>query len=260
MINIPPPASFSEWRAIARGLLIRNITPGDVLWSTDLRQEEMLVAAEPLQISEPGSRVPQRFLELGKLVSLHCALEKWALLYLALWRITRGERHLFELSSDQLVRQLGQMEKDVKRAAYKMQAFVRFRRVEAEGDYYVAWYEPEHDVIELAFPFFRDRFTNMRWSILTPSKCAHWDGEGGWFSAGEKKQDLPPDDLTELWVNYYRSTFNPARLKVKAMLGQMPKKSWKNLPETIAIPEMVRSADGRTNAMIVAARDARRKQ
>src|SRR3712207_7217337 len=59
----------------------------------------------------------------------------------------------------------------------KMHAFVRFRRVEGEDETYVAWFEPPHPVLELAAPHFVERFANMRFSILTPDRCAHWDGE-----------------------------------------------------------------------------------
>ncbi len=38
------------------------------------------------------------------------------------------------------------------------------------------------------------------------------------------------------------STFNPARANPKAMRQHMAKKYWRNLPETEAIPEMLRTA------------------
>ncbi|MCZ3100059.1 DUF4130 domain-containing protein, partial [Acinetobacter baumannii] len=46
------------------------------------------------------------------------------------------------------------------------------------------------------------------------------------------------------------STFNPARTNLKAMRAEMPKKYWRNMPETAAIPALVRAAAGRTEAMI----------
>jgi DNA polymerase len=58
------------------------------------------------------------------------------------------------------------------------------------------------------------------------------------------------DALDELWRAYYRSIFNPARLKVRAMQSEMPKKFWKNLPEAQLIPGMIADSRRRTRTMI----------
>ena len=87
-------------------------------------------------------------------------------------------------------------------------------------------------------PFFIDRFAHQRWSILTPYRCAHWDGRELQFTAGAQKSDAPPEDAAEhLWLTYYSSIFNPARLKVHAMKTEMPMKYWRNLPEAALIPQ-----------------------
>jgi uracil-DNA glycosylase len=53
-------------------------------------------------------------------------------------------------------------------------------------------------------------------------------------------RDMAPaeDEVEEFWKTYYASTFNPARLKLKTMQGEMPKAYWKNLPEAALIPEL----------------------
>ena len=57
----------------------------------------------------------------------------------------------------------------------------------------------------------------MRWSILTPDRCAHWDGKQLSFTEGVPKSEAPVDDAVEpLWRKYYSSIFNPARVKVHA--------------------------------------------
>jgi DNA polymerase len=55
--------------------------------------------------------------------------------------------------------------------------------------------------------------------------------------------------LDEIWITYYRTTFNPARLRVKAMLAQMPKRHWRTMPETQQVPQMIQAADARARAM-----------
>ena len=57
------------------------------------------------------------------------------------------------------------------------------------------------------------------------------------------------DDTEDLWRTYYANTFNPARLKIKAMQSEMPKKYWKNLPEADLIPDMIAQAEARVLQM-----------
>ncbi|MEM8754303.1 MAG: UdgX family uracil-DNA binding protein, partial [Pseudomonadota bacterium] len=52
-----------------------------------------------------------------------------------------------------------------------------------------------------------------------------------------------------LWRTYYASIFNPSRLMTKAMRAEMPRKFWRNLPEASLIPELVRTAPARAQAM-----------
>jgi DNA polymerase len=145
--------------------------------------------------------------------------------------------------------------KNVAKAVHKMHAFVRFRLVEgAEEETYVAWFEPAHHVVERATPFFVRRFANMRFSILTPERCAHWDGEALTFTPGASAEDAPSEDeLEAFWRTYYASIFNPARLKTRAMQKEMPKRYWRNLPEAALIPDLIQQAGSRTQAMVEAA-------
>ena len=68
------------------------------------------------------------------------------------------------------------MAKSVRRDLHKMHAFVRFRRIEADGDErFVAWFEPDHFILEATAGFFVERFRALHWSILTPIGAIHWD-------------------------------------------------------------------------------------
>ena len=91
----------------------------------------------------------------------------------------------------------------------------------------------------------------MPWSILTPDLCAHWDGHAVSFTPGVAKAEAPTEDrLEETWRRYYASIFNPARLKVKAMQTEMPKKYWRNLPEASMIKPLIAGAERATGEMI----------
>jgi DNA polymerase len=139
-----------------------------------------------------------------------------------------------------------------------MHAFVRFRRVETEaGEHFIAWHQPDHPLLELAAPFFQARFANMRWSILTPDASCTWDLEKLHFAPGAPRSAAPShDDLEDLFLDYYRSIFNPARLNLRAMQTEMPVKHWATLPETRVLNELVRSAPDQVSAMLSAAPSA----
>ena len=99
--------------------------------------------------------------------------------------------------------------------------------------------------------FFVRRFANMKWSILTPLGSLHWDGENLAEGPPAQRSDAPAGDpAEELWRKYYASIFNPARLKVGAMLKEMPRRYWKNMPEAALIPELVAGAQAREAAMV----------
>ena len=87
----------------------------------------------------------------------------------------------------------------------------------ANETWHVAWFEPEHHIVEYNAPFFRDRFASMRWSILTPDRCVHWDGNELTFTTGVPKSEAPTEDaMEELWRTYYGNIFNPARVKTQS--------------------------------------------
>jgi uracil-DNA glycosylase len=91
----------------------------------------------------------------------------------------------------------------------------------------------------------------MPWSILTPELSAHWNGHAISITEGVSKSQAPTEDrLEETWRSYYASIFNPARLKVKAMQSEMPKKYWRNLPEASLIKPLIANAERTMRAMV----------
>lgn len=258
MTRIEFDGGWETWREAARPLLAAGVPPERVVWAVagEAGGEPALGlfaegSALPA-VAESVHRVPRRFFELGEAASCHRDAGRWALLYRALWRLTHGgEPKLLEIDVDADVRRLLEMERAVRRASHKMKAFVRFRATGDEDDAYVAWFEPEHPVLERVAPFFARRFASMRWSILTPERCAHWDGQALHFTAGVSRAAAPSADALEsLWRTYYAHIFNPARLNTRAMQAEMPKAYWKNLPEAGLIPELRREAPQRARAMV----------
>jgi DNA polymerase len=241
--------NFAEWRTQARELLRRHVHPAAVVWT----EGAGLFADPQASTTEPTPTVPAAFLALARRVAMHRNPDRWALLYRALYRIAHGEKQLLLFEADPDVRRLQLMRKAIARDLHKMHAFVRFRRVETDaGEYFVAWYRPDNLIVEEAAPWFARRFGSMRWSILTPDACAHWDLSQLTYTPGVPRSAAPSgDDLEELWNSYYASIFNPARLNLSAMKKEMPTRHWATLPETAQMVQLIRNANPREEEMRV---------
>lgn len=240
------------WRTAARSLALSGIAPENVVWS--VRAIDDLFAGDPPAADPPAGsfNVPRALVELAQTVIQAREPERFSLLYSLIWRVHRGERHLLEQVTDPEVHRANRMAQSVRRDTHKMRAFVRFREVEEDGaTRYVSWFEPSHFIVEANAAFFVRRFATMTWSILTPYRSAHWNGEDIAFGPGAAPSDVPDDDrLADYWRVYFSSIFNPARLKIGAMTSEMPRKYWKNLPEAAAIPELIRTAQTRVDQMV----------
>jgi uracil-DNA glycosylase len=254
-ITLDGETDFGGWRKAARALALNDVTPTDVTWTVAGDAPELFApTSPPLEPPNGTFNVSAKFVELAKLAILHRNPERFALLYRLLWRL-RQNHDLLDIATDPDVSEMTAMVKAVRRDEHKMHAFVRFREIGREHKaHFVAWFEPEHHIVELAAPFFARRFADMPWSILTPDLCAHWDGHAVSITPGVNKAEAPTADrLEETWRSYYASIFNPARLKVAAMRNEMPKKYWKNLPEASLIKPLIEGAARTSSAMIASA-------
>lgn len=251
--------NFDTWRDAARDLITQGIAPERVLWVDDPSAPLLPMAwAVCCGTSSQPLRVKKEFVDRARVVACHRDPARWSLLYRMLHRLTHGEPDLLELITDDDTRTFDLMEKSVRRDRHKMTAFVRFRKiVTSEGEHYVAWYQPDHYIVRLAADHFRERFGAMRWSILTPDECVHWDGKSLSYTPGLPRDAAPLDDeLESLWLTYYGSIFNPARLKLDAMRKEMPVRFWRELPEAQIIPELIQQAPSRVIEMIHRAQSA----
>lgn len=253
---IPHPA-FAAWRIHARHLLAEGVPPEAADWDSFEHAAGLFSAASPvsagaLRCAASSVRVAPDLMALLELVACHRDPRRYARMYRLLWRVTRGERALLEDAADADVAHLSLMARAVRRASHKMTAFVRFRAWQTTaGLEYVAVFEPEHAVLQRTAPFFVKRFGSMQWTIVTPDGGARWDRRQLQFFTVDPSLVVPgPDAAEALWITYYESIFNPARLNVSMMCKEMPQGYWKNLPEAASIPALVASAVARAGAMV----------
>ena len=274
VVELATPDDFAGFRQTTRVLLAVGAEPHAIHWrwqDTHARQSAAvdLFAADtqgslagqaltpdaldrlPLPPGKPVHLHPSQLSAL-KLACCHSSAGRFALCYRWLYRLQQSPR----LRGDALDadwREIERLAKSVGRDIHKMHAFVRFRPTRtAKGESIdIAWFEPDHFIVRAAAGFFMRRFSNMRWAILTPQCSVHWDLQQLQFAEGSCAAAAPGPDAGEaLWLTYYQSTFNPARLKEQAMQREMPRKYWKNLPEARLISAMVASATGRTERML----------
>ncbi|WP_188262283.1 UdgX family uracil-DNA binding protein [Azospirillum tabaci] len=252
-ITLREGADLGGFRQAVRRLAAARTAPDEVLWSVGAPS----LFGDEAPPSEDGAPVflPQAVGRLIETVVCHSDPERYALLHRLVWRVLNGERALLDQHADPLVHRLERLDKAVRRDIHKMHAFLRFRALPGPdgGERYVAWFEPDHHIVEAVAPFFVERFESMVWTILTPKGSLHWDRQRLMTGPpAERPDSLADDRFAEGWQRYYESTFNPARVNPTAMRAEMPRKYWANMPETAAIPAMVRSAPTRVQAMLEA--------
>jgi len=241
---------FEGFRRAARGLLAQNILPAQVSWQcgdAPLQTPQAPQAAgnahSPAFSDAPAVSVPPEFLALCQAAVLHRNPQRFHLLYRLLWRLVH-EPELRHTPQDADMAEARQMADEVREDIRKMKAQLRFRSVQDDsfrarplaGPLHVAWYEPEHHIVEAVAPTFAKRFSLMRWAILTPGGSVESDYLGPQDVAADAKppgeglaalrfgpaadpQDAPALDAGEQqWLAYYEQVFHPARLARRRLL------------------------------------------
>ncbi|WP_339114910.1 UdgX family uracil-DNA binding protein [Thioclava sp. GXIMD2076] len=250
-IALPRIGTVAAWRETARGLAARGVPAEAVLWRVGEAAPDLFGGSAAPKGAPVTLTLPRAALSEIECALHHSDPERFARAYGLVLRLSRGALRWGDRSDPALHKLLAQA-KHVRRDIHKMHAFVRFREITAQGANrraFAAWFEPDHPIVEPATPFFAKRFGDMDWVIATPSLTARFEGGRLSYTETEDRTPPPEDATEELWRTYFTHIFNPARLMVKAMTSEMPRKYWKNLPEARLIPEMIRQAPERARAM-----------
>jgi DNA polymerase len=258
--------TFAEWREAARELLVHGIPPDQVTWGAPhmgdlLTGGDLFTGApaaagaphnpdipptdtpqdEPLR---PAPHIPRSLMEMLQSAACCRVPDRWAFLYRVIWRWQQGE-HDVQSPADEDGARLHAMVKAVHREEHDMHAYIRFRErpEEAGPPRFVAWYEPRHDVLPQVAEHFMSRMGKVSWMIATPEASVLWDGHTLHNTGPLVRDAADLEDTGEaLWLTYYRSVFNPARLNTNVMHQHIQSDRWKNLPEAKIVPHMVSEA------------------
>jgi DNA polymerase len=250
-VSLPMDADEAAFRAEAKRCLAAGIAPRDVTFRASENASLLPPPPEPSQ-APPALRVSRAFAQHLTEVACHSASDRFDLLYELVWRMANGEPKVMERTTEFAVNQTLGYARAVRRDIHKMHAFLRFREHHMDGaPLFVAWFEPQHHILKAAIPFFVERFASMHWLIATPAASVCWkDRQLTWGPGGTRPPDVDDGVLDLQWTTYYRTIFNPGRLHVNAMLREMPRRYWQLMPETRAVPELLRQAGTRAAAMI----------
>lgn len=250
---LPRLGTFERWRDLARDRAARGVPPDQIDWQMEGAVRSLFDGhgGAALQAVPHQLTVPKAFPQLARQLCAARVPGAFDLAYRLLLRVSRQPGLLRNRADADMARAEG-IAKNIRRDMHKMKAFVRFREVgdpAAKRRQFLSWFEPDHRIEELMGGFFARRFGDMDWIIITPEVTMRFAGEEVSFKAvASSKPDLE-DETEALWKTYYANIFNPARLKVKAMQSEMPKKYWKNLPEADLIPGLIAKAESRVQQM-----------
>jgi len=239
---------FASFRSAARELIVRRVAPESVQWlGRDGEGDLFGAAASTLGTSAAQQgclRVSRELMDLLASAACFNAADRWAFLYRVLWRWNLGQREVMSMA-DEDGNRLHSMAKAVRHEEHDMHAYLRFReRRPGEGaPRFVAWFEPEHDVLPQVAEHFARRMGNTSWLIATPDATVMWDG-------AQLHSTVPllhgPEEIEDeseaMWLTYYRSIFNPARLNADIMHSHVRSRFWKNMPEAAVVPHLITQA------------------
>jgi uracil-DNA glycosylase len=189
LVRLASLNDFAEWRAAARALLLRGISPEEVRWADPALSPDLLNAHEqtPLEGIEDRrvGRVPPRFIKLAQAAICQNDPGRFALLYSLLWRLQKDRRILFSLD-DTDVGRLNRRVAAVLGEYKRMKQELRFRRaVAADGHKgLAASFSPAHYVLERVAPHFTRAVAHEDWVITTPYRSAFWDRKELTFGPG----------------------------------------------------------------------------
>ncbi len=221
-VTLASAVDFAGFRRACRQLWAEQVAPEHVSWHSPDDAEGDLFEDDPKSgplaadtaTPLPAVNAPAAFLALSESAVLHRDPSRFGLLYRLLWRLqVEPALRADPLDADWL--RADEIAQAVRRDIHRMKALVRFRTIDGTGadtPLRIAWFEPEHHIVEATAPFFARRFSAMRWAILTPERSVRWDGERLRLGPGAQRDQAPPDDAGEkLWLASYESIFGPAR-------------------------------------------------
>lgn len=122
----------------------------------------------------------------------------------------------------------------VRREAHKLKGFVRFESV---NNVLYSRISPEHDILELLIPHFKNRLSNEDWVIEdVKRKKAVFYRNGKYkiistINLNLEKFNSNDEEYKDLWKSFIKSVTIDERKNLRCQMNFMPKKYWKYMTE-----------------------------
>lgn len=145
---------------------------------------------------------------------------------------------LFDFSHPN-VAQIKQWSKSVKRERHRVEAFIRFEKL--NDDTFAAVIEPDFDVLSVCIKHFTDRFQDQKWTIIDVKRSygyyydlkntTYFNFDSETYKNLKEQWHLEEQLFQKLWQHYFKSTSIDARKNTKLHVQHVPKRYWKYLTE-----------------------------
>lgn len=154
------------------------------------------------------------------------------------------KQNIEENYGNRYVQRLSEVVKMMRREKHRMEAFIRFQKL--QDDTYYAVIEPDFNVMPLLIKHFKNRYADQRWMIYDIKRKygIYYDLHDVEFismefsdvkSAADVKASFNEDEevYQHLWKNYFKSVNIASRKNTKLHVRHIPKRYWKHLTEKI---------------------------
>lgn len=141
---------------------------------------------------------------------------------------------IYQDFSDPRVLNMHKIVKSVNRESHRMEAFIRFKKI--EENLFYAECTPDFDVLPLIEPHFRTRYADQKWIIYDLQR-----NYGLYYNLDATEQvklirhqtsnKIKDNSYEELWSTYFSQTNIPSRKNSKLFVQHVPKRYWKYLTE-----------------------------
>ncbi|HEX8021715.1 TIGR03915 family putative DNA repair protein [Mucilaginibacter sp.] len=155
-----------------------------------------------------------------------------------------SEQNIEEDYGNRYVMRLSEILKMVRREKHRMEAFVRFQKLN-DGTFYAA-IEPDFNVLPLLIKHFKNRYADQKWMIYDIKR-----GYGVYYDLHDTQFiEMDFDELNNpinviaaysedegiyqnLWKNYFNSVNIASRKNTRLHIRHIPKRYWRHLTEKI---------------------------
>jgi probable DNA metabolism protein len=196
-ITLKDETDWEGWRQATRTLVLAGVAPETLTWA---------VGGETTRPADASGsfHVPRALVSLASLAIQACDPDRFGLLYSLVWRVNAGEK-LLEDDADPDLALARRLALAVRADAHRMRTNMRFLATPEDGaTRYLGWFEPAHFVLPANAQLIVRRFPDLKLSIVTPDRAAHWDRSSLLFGSGLRHAE--DDEALQAWWEAHRET------------------------------------------------------